>query len=88
VPVAAANPPATVCGNIFEAMKWEKRLETSFTGHSQWYIDARGWGDLYAGTPLEWPVPYNELFARHLSTYINSRVAPVGTYGFGRSSTY
>lgn len=88
VPVATANPPATVCGSIFEAMKWEKRVETSFTGHSQWYIDSRGWEDLYAGTPLEWPVPYNELFARHRSTYINSRVAPVGTYGFGRSSTY
>jgi hypothetical protein len=88
VPVAAANPPATVCGTIFEAMKWEKRMETSFTGHSQWYVDARGWGDLYAGTPLEWPVPYQELFARHRKTYINSRVAPVGTYGFGRSSTY
>jgi hypothetical protein len=88
VPVAAANPPTTVCGDIFEAMKWEKRMETSFTGHSQWYIDARGWGDLYAGTPLEWPVPYQELFARNRSTYINNRVAPVGTYGFGRSTTY
>lgn len=88
VPVATANPPMTVCGTIFEAMKWEKRVETSFTGHSQWFIDSRGWGDLYAGTPLEWPVPYQELFARHRSTYINSRVAAVGTYGFGRSSTY
>ena len=88
VPVAAANPPMTVCGNIFEAMKWEKRVETSFTGHAQWFIDARGWGDLYAGTPLEWPVPYQELFARGRSTYLNSRVAPVGTYGFGRSGTY
>ncbi|MBC8165197.1 MAG: hypothetical protein H7Y20_04900, partial [Bryobacteraceae bacterium] len=65
VPVPAAIPPMTVCGTIFEAMKWEKRLETSFTGHSQWYIDSRGWGDLYAGTPLEWPVPYQELFARN-----------------------
>ena len=88
VPIATANPPATACGSVFEAMKWEKRLETSFTGHSQWYMDSRGWGDLYAGTPLEWPVPYQELFARHRSTYINSTVAPVGTYGFGRSGTY
>jgi hypothetical protein len=88
VPVATANPPMTVCGDIWEAMKWEKRLETNMTGVAQWYIDSRGWGDLYAGTPLEWPVPYQELFARGRATYVNSRVAPVGTYGFGRSSTY
>jgi hypothetical protein len=78
----------TVCGNILEAMKWEKRLETAFTGMAQWFIDSRGWGDLYAGTPLEWPVPYQELFARNRATYTNTRVATVGTYGFGRSSTF
>lgn len=82
------NFTTTACGNITEAMKWEKRLETSFTGYAQWFVDARGWGDLYAGTPLEWPVPYQELFARNRSTYTNTRVAPVGTYGFGRSSTF
>jgi hypothetical protein len=82
------NFTTTACGNIMEAMKWEKRLETAFTGHSQWFIDARGWGDLYAGTPLEWPVPYQELFARQRGTYTNTRSAAVGTYGFGRSSTF
>ena len=88
VPVAAAVPPTTVCGNVLEAMKWEKRVETSFTGHSQWFMDARGWGDLYVDTPLEWPVPYQELFARQLPSYTNERRAGVGTYGFGRSATY
>lgn len=88
VPVANAVPPATVCGNVLEAMKWEKRVETSFTGHSQWFMDARGWGDLYVDTPLEWPVPYQELFARQLPSYTNERRAAVGTYGFGRSATY
>jgi hypothetical protein len=96
VPVPG-TPPTTVCGNIWEAMKYEKRMETQFTGHSQWFMDARGWGDLYAGTPLEWPVPYQELFARGLPTYTTSRRAAVnenpmgsfaGTYGFGRSGTY
>lgn len=82
------NYTVTACGNILEAMKWEKRLETSFTGYAQWFVDARGWGDLYAGTPLEWPVPYQELFARLRSTYTNTRVAAVGTYGFGRSSSF
>ena len=63
-------------------MKWEKRVETSFTGYSQWFIDSRGWGDLTRGTTLEWPVPWQELFARqNLNLYTTSRVAAAGTYG-------
>jgi hypothetical protein len=65
-------------------MKWEKRVETSFTGYAQWFLDARGWGDLVEGTVLEWPVPWEELFARgNLTVYttVNSKAAK-GTYGF------
>lgn len=76
------NYTTTACGNIFEAMKWEKRTETSFTGYGQWFIDARGWGDLVRGTALEWPVPYQELYARQLPSYTNTSVAAAGTYGF------
>ena len=77
------NYNTTACGNVFEAMKWEKRLETSFTGYAQWYLDNRGWGDMVEGTLLEWPVPYDELFARGiLSTYTTSLKAAKGTYGF------
>lgn len=84
VPVHPAVPGQwTKCGDTWEAMKYEKRLETLNTT-AWWFWDARGWGDLYAGTPLEWPVPYQELFARGLPSYQNDRVAPIGTYGFGR----
>ncbi|HUQ19128.1 MAG TPA: hypothetical protein VM099_05895, partial [Gemmatimonadaceae bacterium] len=77
------NFTTTACGTIFEAMKWEKRVETSFTGYGQWFMDSRGWGDLPEKTPLEWPVPYQELFARlTLTPYTTSRVAAKGTYGF------
>jgi hypothetical protein len=72
----------TACGNLFEAMKWEKRVETSFTGYAQWFVDSRGWGDLTQGTALEWPVPYQELFARLRPSYTTSAVAVKGTYGF------
>ena len=72
----------TACGTIFEAMKWEKRLETSFTGYGQWFVDSRGWGDLPAGTGLEWPIPYQELYARLEASYTNQNVATKGTYGF------
>jgi hypothetical protein len=79
------QPPSyttTACGTIFEAMKWEKRLETSFTGYAQWYIDSRGWGDLVQGTALHWPVPYQELYARLLPSYTTKEVAVKGTYGY------
>ena len=72
----------TACGTIFEAMKWEKRVETSFTGYAQWFIDSRGWGDLVQGTALHWPVPYQELYARLLPSYTTTEVAVKGTYGF------
>jgi hypothetical protein len=84
VPQVPVGPTftTTACGNIMEAMKWEKRTETAFTGYAQWFIDSRGWGDLATGTPIEWPVPYQELFARLLPTYTNTKVAVKGTYGF------
>ncbi|MCC7053791.1 MAG: RagB/SusD family nutrient uptake outer membrane protein [Gemmatimonadaceae bacterium] len=80
VPVAGGT--ATACGSTFEAMKWEKRMETAFTGYSQWYIDSRGWGDLIVGTPLEWAVPIQELNSRLKPQYQNTNRAAVGTYGF------
>jgi hypothetical protein len=72
----------TACGTIFEAMKWEKRVETSFTGYAQWFVDSRGWGDLVQGTALHWPVPYQELYARLLPSYTTKETAVKGTYGF------
>ncbi len=81
------QPPSyatTACGTVYEAMKWEKRLETSFTGYAQWFIDSRGWGDLTEGTIVEWPVPWQELYARqNLTIYTTDQVrAARGTYGF------
>lgn len=78
----APSYTTTACGTIFEAMKWEKRLETSFTGYAQWFIDSRGWGDLVQGTALHWPVPYQELYARLLPSYTTKEVAVKGTYGY------
>jgi hypothetical protein len=81
------QPPSftsTSCGTVYEAMKWEKRLETAFTGYAQWFIDARGWGDLTQNTVLEWPVPWQELYARqNLKLYTTDKLrAAKGTYGF------
>jgi hypothetical protein len=84
------QPPSfttTACGNIMEAMKWEKRMETAFTGYGQWYFDSRGWGDLAEGTALHYPVPFQEMDARALPFYNLGGVggedsAVKGTYGF------
>ena len=66
VPVAPYNVIA--CGNMMEAMKYEKRLETAYTHFAAWFLDMRGWGDLAAGTPLFWAVPYQDLQARGYAT--------------------
>jgi len=72
----------TACGSILEAMKYEKRMETAFTGYLVWFADSRGWGDLVTGTAVEWPVPYQEMQARYQAYHNGTNVAPKGTYGF------
>jgi hypothetical protein len=63
------------CGNVWDALKYEFRLETAYTGWGNWYFPGRGWGDLPAGTATQWPVPYQEM---------DSRGRPF--YGFGGGS--
>ena len=82
VPVAPTYT-TTACGNMMEALKYEKRMETAFTGYMQWFNDHRGWGDMIEGTPLEWPVPYQEMQARRSPFYDGTLLAPTGTYRFG-----
>ncbi len=78
---------ATACGNIMEAMKWEKRMETAYTGYGMWYFDSRGWGDLPEGTAIHWPVPWQEMDTRSEAFYNLGGVgqpggSAKGTYGF------
>jgi len=76
------------CGTILEAMKYEKRMETSFACHFVcWWADSRAWGDLPEGSVVQWPVPVGELDARVLAAYSFGGVggpsaAARGTYGF------
>ncbi|HEV7594022.1 MAG TPA: hypothetical protein VGO33_03410 [Gemmatimonadaceae bacterium] len=88
VPDPAQNFQKAKCGDLFEALKWEKRLETAYIVYGAWYFDSRGWGDLAEGTALEWPVPYQELDTR-VRPYYNlggiggkSAAATKGTYGY------
>lgn len=75
--------PTGACGSLLEAMKYEKRMETAFTGYMVWFTDSRGWNDLPANTVVEWPVPYQEMQARSTSYYNGTRQQTgVSTYGF------
>lgn len=77
---------STRCGDIWEAMKWEYRMETAYSGFGQWFFAGRGWNDLVENSPLEYPVPFQELDALQKGYYglggggVSS--AARGTYGF------
>ncbi len=81
--------PNGTCGDLWEMMKWEKRMSTWYAGPylNSWYFDGRGWGDLPEGTFLQFPVPERELFLLGIPTYTfggagGESAAPKGTYGY------
>lgn len=86
VPQVPTGSGTVACGTIFEAMKYEKRMETMFSGFGRFWIDSRGWGDLVEGTPLEFPVPYQEMQSRQKPFYLLGpgfgSAAAKGVYGF------
>jgi hypothetical protein len=49
------------CADLFEALKYEKRMENYVTSQGQSFYDARGWGELVSWSPVQWPVPAREL---------------------------
>ena len=59
-----AGGGTVVCGDLWEALKYEKRIETQFTHFAAWFLDNRGWGDLPENTGLHWAPPYEDLQAR------------------------
>jgi hypothetical protein len=94
VPVGASisGGGTTRCGNIWEAMKYEKRIETLYAGFANWYFDGRGWGSLPLATPLSWSPPWEELTTRfwtapQIAAYGQGGPFPMGgaalsTYGW------
>lgn len=69
VPDAALAYKGTRCGRLWDALKWEYRMETAYTGYGNWFFAARGWGDLPQNTAYQWPVPFNEMDARGQAFY-------------------
>jgi hypothetical protein len=56
------------CGTLWDALKYEKRIETAYTHYAPWFLDGRGWGELPKDTPLFWAVPFQDLQARGYKT--------------------
>jgi hypothetical protein len=93
IPDAAAAFKASKCGTLWDAMKWEYRMETAYTGYGMWYFAGRGWGDLPEGTALYWPVPYQEMDTRAQAFYSaggpnQTGGAPRGNYGLYAGGVY
>lgn len=57
------------CGDLFEALQYEKRLELFMMGMGTEYFDDRGWGDLVQHTLLQFPIPGSELLLLLLDLY-------------------
>lgn len=79
--------PNGQCGDLMEALKWEKRVETWLVVYGGWFFDGRGWGDLMEGTPLQFPIPAKErnTLGQPINTYGGvggDGAAPVGNYGY------
>ncbi len=93
VPDPAAGYQNTKCGNVWDALKWEFRMETAYTGYGNWFFPARGWGDLPQYTAIQWPVPYQEMDARAQPFYGfggqgGASAAAAGNYGLFAGGVY
>jgi starch-binding outer membrane protein, SusD/RagB family len=95
--VPAGDGTSTLkCGNLWEMLKWEKRMEGMFIGlgGAPWWYDSRGWGDLFVDTPLEFPVPCKELQTLQiLPCYTfggsgGTMAAPISSYNYPGEASY
>ena len=55
------DPSTGACTDLWEALKYDKRMEVWHYGYGVEFFDDRGWGDLIVNTPIHFPVPGSEL---------------------------
>jgi len=68
------GPMQGQCGSLWDALRYEKRIEMAGVDPTVAYVDARGWQALVTNTWLHWPVPGRELETLERANY---------TYGGG-----
>lgn len=60
---------STSCGSLWDALRWEKRIEGLGVDPNVAFFDARGWGTLVEGTPVHMPIPAREIETLALPSY-------------------
>jgi hypothetical protein len=83
-PVTVDGPPdepgcvprkaSGACGSLWDALRYEKRIEGAGVHPPGAFLDARGWQSLPAGTPVQLPMPGREL---------QTLLQPLYTFGGG-----
>ena len=79
-PVTTDGPPldascvprkvtSNACGSLWDALRWEKRIEGLGIDPNVAFFDARGWETLIAGTPVHMPIPAREIETLALTPY-------------------
>lgn len=63
------------CGSLWDALRYEKRIEGLGIDGAIAHWDARGWGALVEGTPVHYPMPGNELELLGLPMYTFGGIA-------------
>ena len=57
------------CGNLWDALRYEKRIETLGLEGGPAYYDARAWDYLAENTPIHFPIPRNDLELLFMDIY-------------------
>jgi hypothetical protein len=61
--------PNGSCADLWETLKYEKRIEVWHTAAGISFYDDRGWGDLVQHTAVQFPVPAQELLTLLMGVY-------------------
>jgi hypothetical protein len=72
------GPSQGTCGSLWDALRYEKRIEMAGVDPSVAYFDARGWQTLIQNTYVQFPIPGREL---------ETAQRPFYTYGGGLASS-
>jgi len=72
VPQSADCVPRTTtgaCGDLYDALKWERGIELVGLRGIRAYYDRRGLGQLVCGVPMHFPIPARELESQLMPLY-------------------
>ncbi len=66
------------CGSLWDALRYEKRIETLGVEGGPAYYDARGWNFLVQNSPIHFPIPLRDLQLLRLEPYTFGGTGGVG----------